>query len=151
MRDKKSFIIWTNGTLEEEVSLTDMKNCMVTRTLSNKGRQPTVSINKEKSRILVDISDAALNTITTFLRHYGGTKPPVILKPLRSTKLAELMHDKWATQFLTCLFEQKSVFYEVLHAAHAYGLPTLLDLCSATLGASIKGRTLKEIRQVLST
>lgn len=116
-------------------------------------RISSVILERSEESLIVnldEVDDDTLGRIVEFMVHHAGNEPPIPEKPLRSKIMAEVLDDKWDADFidrsnLGC----NQDLYDLVIAANFLKINSLLHIGCAKIAATIKGRALEEIPNIL--
>lgn len=98
----------------------------------------------------VRISNPEMKLIVEWIEHHRGQNPPVPQKPLRSKVMREVCADPWDADFIDRIADDRSILYQLIHAAYALELNSLMYLGAAKVAALCKGEPLDRIKQILA-
>jgi S-phase kinase-associated protein 1 len=91
---------------------------------------------------LPNVSAIVLQKVVEFCQHHRQEPMTEIEKPLKSTKMADVVQ-KWYADYVDV---DQVVLFEMILAANYMDIKPLLDLTCATVASMIKGKTPEEIR-----
>jgi len=86
--------------------------------------------------------------VVKFLEYHGGVEPAKIQKPIRSVDIFKIVEDQWDANFANSLNKREK--FQVILLANYIDCQSLLHLVCASIAAMIKGRSPKEINDILS-
>jgi S-phase kinase-associated protein 1 len=98
---------------------------------------------EEKVLHLENVSASTLDKLIVFLEKYVEMPMETIEKPLRSSKMLEVVKPLWYANYIQV---PDAVLFDLLNAANYLNVDPLLQLSSAKLASWIKNKTPKEIR-----
>ena len=98
---------------------------------------------------ILGVGAVALAKVVAYLQHHQGHKPPAIAAPLHSADLGTLTNDFDATFITDCASE--TLVFDVINAANYMIIPRLLELGIAKVASLLKGKTLPEMLDVLTS
>eukprot|EP01022_Parablepharisma_sp_SALTPOND_P022934 TRINITY_DN470_c1_g1_i1.p1 TRINITY_DN470_c1_g1~~TRINITY_DN470_c1_g1_i1.p1 ORF type:complete len:3177 (-),score=433.80 TRINITY_DN470_c1_g1_i1:1470-10295(-) len=103
-----------------------------------KDNKPEVEI------ILQEVKAETLALIIEFCNQYHNKSAPVVEKPLKTNKLAEVIKDEW---LLAKLNMPLSKMYDLLSACDYLALKSLEELVACAVAVKIMGKDVEEIRK----
>jgi hypothetical protein len=95
------------------------------------------------------VPNAALKHVVEWLQHHQGVVPPVPPRPLPSKNMKEFGLTAWDVEFTARLWNEKSVLYSVLVAAHHLQIQPLAEILCAQVAATVKGEPLVRFKDLL--
>lgn len=93
---------------------------------------------------LPNVDSETFVKVKDFLEHYFEDPYPEIEKPIRSSKLSEIIQP-WFAEFIDLKEEE---LFKLIMAANFMHIQPLLDLGCAQVASTIKGKTPEEIRTI---
>ncbi len=101
------------------------------------------SENTDEPVPLPEISKLTLAKVIEYLKHIKDNREPEIEKPLRSSKLEDLI-DKWYADFIKM---DDDLVQDIIIAANFMEIKSLLDLACAQIASIIRTLTIPEFRK----
>ncbi|KAA0154790.1 hypothetical protein FNF29_02319 [Cafeteria roenbergensis] len=95
---------------------------------------------------LLDVKAPTLRKIVEYMEHYKDAKLPEIEKPLRSSKMEQVVPE-WDAKFVDA---PQETLFELILGANYMDIKPLLDLTCAKVASMIKGKTPEEIRKLFN-
>lgn len=99
---------------------------------------------------LPNVSGKVLAKVITFLEHHRTDPMVKIEKPLKSSKMEEVVGEWYANYCDIPMESEQELLYDVIRAANYMDIKPLLDLMCAKVASMIKGRTPEELRQTFN-
>ena len=93
---------------------------------------------------LPKVPSESLAKIIRFCEQYKSNSLPAIEKPLKSSKLEDIMKDEWLCKFLSAMTIQET--NELLIASDYMGLKKLEEFIACGIATKFYGKTVEEIR-----
>lgn len=122
---------------EFEVELEIAQQSVILRNMiEDTGKEGTIPLN--------NLDVATFNRILAFCTHYKDAKMSPIEKPLKSSNLADVV-DEWYASFID--LEKMDDIVSLVIAANYLDIDPLTELSCAKLASQIKGKTAEEIRK----
>ena len=96
------------------------------------------------------VTGPILKLVVDYMKHYKGTEPKLIPKPLRSKNMKDVVEDQWDAEFIDTIGDDRQQLYDLVMAANYMDIPSLLHLGCAKVASLIKGQPLEKIKDILS-
>jgi S-phase kinase-associated protein 1 len=109
----------------------------------------SIESNPHEVDLPVDVKSNILAIIMEYIEHHKGIQGAEIAKPLRSNVMKEVCKDEWDADFIDNLATDRQLLYDVALASNYLDIHSLLHLCSAKIMSLIKGKPLKDIKEIL--
>jgi S-phase kinase-associated protein 1 len=93
--------------------------------------------------LLPEVTTMILQKVIEFCQHYREEPMYEIEKPIKSTRIADLVQN-WYADYVDV---EQVVLFELINAANYMEIQPLVDLGCATIASMIKGKTPDEIRK----
>ena len=95
---------------------------------------------------LINVNSKYLKLIIEFLEHYKDSEPKIPERPL-SDRFEKLV-DEWTKNFFSKL--KLDDIFSLISSSNFMNIECLIDLCSAYIADTIKGKTPEEIRLIFN-
>ena len=82
---------------------------------------------------LPTITSVVLRDIIEYIEHFNFKKDPYIEFPLPSSNLDQVLKDPWEAAFIKRFSQEETL--AILSAANYLNMPSLFELCCASIGA----------------
>jgi S-phase kinase-associated protein 1 len=102
--------------------------------------------DNEQEIPLPNVKSEVLGKVIEFCKHHVDAPMPEIEKPLKSSKMEDVVPD-WDAKFVDI---EQELLFELILAANYMDIKSLLDLTCAKVASMIKGKTPEEIRKTFN-
>lgn len=115
-------------------------------TINSKLIQTMLETDKTETRLtLHNVDGETLAKVIEYLEYHYEHPAQEIEKPLRHANMRDNVVDKFDYDFVQV---EHTMLFKLIMAANYLDIPSLLELCSATVACSIKGKKTEEIRKL---